>query len=41
MIHLKKNKFPIGSYNKLKLKKFGLCKILRKFDSGNAFEVQL
>ena len=34
MVHLKKGIFLIGTYSKLKMKKFGPCKILRKFDSG-------
>ena len=41
MVHLKKGQFPIGTYGKLKMKKFGPCKILRKFDSGNAYEIEL
>ena len=41
MVHLKKEKNSIGTYSKLKMKKFGPCKILRKFDSGNAYEVEL
>ena len=41
MVHLKKEKFPIGTYSKMKMKKFGPCKILKKFDSGNAYEVEL
>ena len=41
MGHLKKGRFPIGTYSKLKMKKFGPCKILKKFDSGNAYEVEL
>lgn len=38
-VHLKSGRFPVGTYSKLKMKKFGPCKILRKFDSGNAYEV--
>ena len=41
MVHLKKGRFPIGIYSKLKMRNFGPCKILRKFDSGNAYEVEL
>ena len=40
MVHLKKDQFPRGTYDKLKWKKIGLCKILRKF-STNAYEVEL
>ena len=31
----------MGTYNKLNMKKFGSCKILKKHDSGNAYEVEL
>ena len=31
----------MGTYNKLKMKKFCPCKILKKHDSGNAYEVEL
>lgn len=40
LAHLNKERFPIGAYSKLKMKKIGPCKILRKF-SANAYEISL
>ena len=40
IVHLKKGIFPFGTYSKLKMN-FWPCKILRKFDSGNGYEVEL
>jgi len=40
LAHLCRERFPKGMYNKLKYKKIGPCKILRKF-STNAYEIQL
>jgi hypothetical protein len=38
--HLRKEIFLRGTYNKLKLKKIGQCKILRKFGES-AYEIEL
>jgi hypothetical protein len=37
---MKKEWFPRGTYNKLKMKKIGLCKVIRKFGE-NAYEIEL
>jgi len=40
LAYLRKERFPKWEYSKLKFKKIGPCKILRKF-SANAYEIQL
>ena len=40
MAYLRKEIFPAKTYNKLKMKKIGPCRIVRKF-STNAYEIEL
>ena len=40
MVHLRKEHFLVGTHNKLKMKKFGPCKIVKWHDFGNAYEVE-
>ena len=40
MVHLRKELFSVGTYNKLKTKKFGPCKIVKRHDSRNSYEVK-
>ena len=41
MVHLRKEHFLVGTYNKFKMKKFGPCKRVKRHDSGNAYELEL
>jgi hypothetical protein len=40
LAHLRKERFPKGTYNKLNMKNIGLCKVIRKFGT-NAYEIEL
>jgi hypothetical protein len=40
LAHLRKERFPRGTYNKLKLKNIGPCEILRRFGE-NAYQLEL
>ena len=41
MVHLRKEHFLVGTYNKLKMKNFELCKVEKRHDFGNSYELEL
>ena len=40
LAHLRKERFPRGTYNNFNMKKIGTCRVLKKFRE-NAYEIEL